>query len=293
MAAIAAECEGVVDVDQLRACGISSQMTYRRVRSGRLHPMHDGVYAVGHSSVSLHGRFVAAAKACRPDASLSHRAAAAREGYMDWGERHIEVTVPRDRYCSHEGIQVHRSSIITRGDCVIRDGVLVTKPTWTLVALAAVLDKEDLRRVLRNAFAARLTGIPSLIAVLKRVGPARGTRVLRDILAHGAVPTRTVLEDVVYDIILSAGFVPPEVNEPMRLEGRRVVPDFRWPDQKLVVEADGSKWHDHPIALAEDAERQALLERHGETVLRVRWEEAVARPGSVEHRLDIGGAPRL
>jgi len=138
-----------------------------------------------------------------------------------------------------------------------------------------------------------LTSLRGLVAVLERVGPARGTRAMRKIVAQGTVPTRTVLEDVVYDLIIAGGFVPPEVNEPMRLEGRVVVPDFRWPEQRLIVEADGSKWHDHPMALVEDAERQALLERHGETVVRVRWEEAILRSGSAQNRFAASGAPLL
>ncbi len=53
-----------------------------------------------------------------------------------------------------------------------------------------------------------------------------------------------------YDLILGGGFVPPEVNEPLRLEGRTVIPDFRWPEQKLVIEADGARWHDNALARA-------------------------------------------
>ncbi|MEJ7875060.1 MAG: DUF559 domain-containing protein [Solirubrobacterales bacterium] len=83
------------------------------------------------------------------------------------------------------------------------------------------------------------------------------------------------------------------MNEPLRLEGRVVIPDFRWPEHKLVVEADGARWHDNALARADDAERQCLLERHGETVLRVRWDEATMRPAVTRSRLDAAGAPRL
>jgi len=212
---------------------------------------------------------------------------------MKWREGDIDVTVPRGRFFEFDGIELHRSSFITREDCLIRDSILVTKPTWTLVALAAVITPEELRRAARQALADRITSLPSIVNVLDRVGPARGTRALREILAHGAVPTRTQLEDVVYDLIIAGGFVPPEVNEPMRLEGRLVIPDFRWPGQRLVIEADGSKWHDHPMALAEDAERQALLERHGETVLRVRWDEALLHGAAARRRFAAAGAPLL
>ena len=62
------------------------------------------------------------------------------------------------------------------------------------------------------------------------------------------------------------------MNEALRRTGRRVVPDFRWPEQRLVVEADGAAWHDNQLAREDDAERQALLEAHGERVLRVTWD---------------------
>ena len=60
----------------------------------------------------------------------------------------------------------------------------------------------------------------------------------------------------------------PDVNVPLVLDGRRVIPDFRWPDRRLVVEADGAACHDDPLARDDDAERQALLKAHGERVLR-------------------------
>ena len=113
------------------------------------------------------------------------------------------------------------------------------------------------------------------------------------ILARGAVPTRSELEDVVYDLIVAGGFEPAEVNEPLRLEGRVVIPDFLWPKQKIVLEADGARWHDHALARGHDLERQALLERLGYTVLRVRWEEAIQRPSAARQRLAEAGAPRL
>ena len=93
------------------------------------------------------------------------------------------------------------------------------------------------------------------------------------------------------DLIVRGGLQPPEVNVPLVLSGRRIVPDFRWPAQRLVVEADGAAWHDHRIAREDDAERQALLEDHGERVLRVTWEQAVARPDQTLRRLRAAGAP--
>lgn len=291
VARLAAEAEGVVDFGELRGCGLTQQSVDRRARAGRLHRLHEGVYAVGHPSVSLTGRFIAAVKACKPDAALSHRARAAHLGMAPWQERDIEVTIPAGATRDHAGIQVHRSSFMARRDLMVRDGMLVANPAWTVVALASVLPREELRSAVREALGLQIVSVRSLLALLERLGPVRGARNLRHILAR-ARPTRSELEDVVYDLIVGGGFMPPEVNEPLRLEGRVVIPDLRWPEQKLIVEADGARWHDNALARADDAERQALLKRHGETVLRVRWDEATMRPAITRSRLDMAGAPR-
>jgi very-short-patch-repair endonuclease len=289
VARIAATAEGVVDLDELRGCGLSQRSIDYRAQTGRLHRIHEGVFAVGHPNVSQKGLFIAAVKACKPDAALSHRAEAARAGYRPWtGD--IEVTIPETATRSHPGIKVHRSSFMTRKDQMVRDGILVTNAPWTLVALAAVLSVEELRSAMREALGMQLVSIRALLAVLERLGPVRGARNLRRIISR-ALPTRSELEEVVYDLIVAGGFEPPEVNEPMRLEGRTVIPDFRWPEQKLVVEADGARWHDNALARADDAERQALLERHGETVLRIRWDHATAHPRAAQERILAMGAP--
>ena len=93
------------------------------------------------------------------------------------------------------------------------------------------------------------------------------------------------------ELILTSGLARPDVNVPLHIAGRRVVPDLRWPAQRLVVEADGAAWHEHRLAREDDAERQALLEAHGERVMRVTWEQAVARRGQTLARLELAGAP--
>ena len=47
-----------------------------RVKRGRLHRIHRGVYAVGHMALTRYGRFMAAVLACGEGAALSHFSAA-------------------------------------------------------------------------------------------------------------------------------------------------------------------------------------------------------------------------
>ena len=172
--------------------------------------------------------------------------------------------------------------------------VPVTTPARTLVDLAATFEYRALRRAVREAQRS-LTNARQILDALGRLGPRRGSANLTKILATGPAPTRSELEDVVLDMLLAAGFEHPHVNVPITIEGRRVIPDFRWPAQRLVIEADGAAWHDDRLAREDDAERQALLEAHGERVLRVTWTQTVSRRAMTLERIraaHLNSSPR-
>ena len=273
IARLAADQWGVLSVDELYACGLSHDGVWVRVRNGHLHRLHRGVYAVGHTGLTLEARFLAAVKACGPTAALSHFSAAALWGFLTWEQRRPEVTLPDAR--QHPGIHAHRSRTLTANDVTRHKGIPVTTPARTLHDLSSKLPFNALRRAARQAQSLRLVKPQDLP---RTIAPA---------------PTRSELEDVLLDLILRGGLEPPDVNVPLYIQGRRIIPDLRWPAQRLTVEADGAQWHDNPTARAEDAERQALLEAHGERVVRVTWDQATRHPGQTLERLTQAGAPKL
>jgi very-short-patch-repair endonuclease len=57
----------------------------------------------------------------------------------------------------------------------------------------------------------------------------------------------------------------------------------------------GGRTHldNNPVARADDAERQALLEASGERVLRVTWQQVIGGRTRTVQRLAAAGAPRL
>ncbi len=253
--------------------------------------MYRGVYAVGHPSPPLHGRLLAAVKPCGAGAMLSHFSAAAVWGFVQWDDRHPEVTVVGTAPRRQPGVRVHRTGFLSTRDISRQEMIPITSPTRTLLDLAALLDYKPLRRAVRQAQSLRRVNIPQLVEALGRAGRRRGVANLRRIIAAGPAPTRSRLEDVVLDLILRGGLRHPEVNVALTLAGRRVIPDFRSPEERLVIEADGAAWHDNRLARADNAERQALLEAHDERVLRVTWNQAIARPRQTLSRIRAAGAP--
>jgi hypothetical protein len=248
VAKLAAGQWGVVTMAQLRECGLSRREVEVRVGQGHLHPLYRGVYAVGHHNVAQEGRFLAAVLACGPNAVLSHYSAAALHELVKWDGRPFDVSAPTKR--ERPRIKAHRPTEIER---TVVKGIPVTPKLRTVIDLARVVDDATVKRALRAA----------------KFSAAELERLPKRILDLGAVPTRSPLEDRVYDFVVKSGLEPPLSNPPYRLPGRTVYPDLYWPHLRLVVEVDSLEWHDDPLARLDDANRQAELEAAGERVLRV------------------------
>jgi predicted transcriptional regulator of viral defense system len=287
----AAEQWGVLSIAELMECGLSRHAVHARASNGWLHRLYRGVYAVGHANPPLEGRFLAAVRACGSGAVLSHYSAGAIHGFVDWDDRYPEVTVTGSATRLHPSLRVHRTGELTAADVCWHKRIPLTSPARTLADLAGSLNDRALRRAVRQAQSLRRVQLSQLADVIGRLGRRRGVRRLAQVIATGPAPTRSELEDLVLDLVLSGGLLHPDVNVPLALHARRVVPDFRWPAQRLVLEADGAAWHDHQLAREDDAERQALLEAHGERVVRVTWKQAVSQPRQTLVRLRAAGAP--
>jgi hypothetical protein len=267
VARLAAGQWGVVSLEELFACGLSYRQVQVRVIRGQLHPIYRGVYAVGHANISTEGRFLAAVKACGPDAVLSHYSAAALHCLVSWDGRPFDVSAPTKR--SHPRINLHRPKTIER---IVLKGIPVTPKLRTVIDLSRTADETAVKRALRQAkFSAH---------ELEQLPPG--------ILDLGTAPTRSPLEDRVHDLVVGAGLEAPLVNAPYRLPTRTVYPDLWWPAIHLIVEVDSREWHDDPLARYEDAERQAELEAAGERVLRVTSVQ-MKRPRQVLARLRAAG----
>lgn len=235
---------------------------------------------------------LAAAKACGPSSLLGHYSANALYGFVDRIDELPHVIVTSGTHRAPKGIRVHRMEFLDPIDRREHLGVPVTSIPLSLLDLAGQLDAKRTRRAIRRALGMGKVTISQLGLALERYPGRRGAKTLRQAVAAGAAPTKSDAESDVLDIILTAELEPPEVNRPLIVEGRRIVPDFRWPTKHLILEIDSAAWHTDPLARAEDRERQALLEARGETVLRVLWLDAVMAPSKFTAQLLAAGVPK-
>ncbi|MDA0179257.1 type IV toxin-antitoxin system AbiEi family antitoxin domain-containing protein [Solirubrobacter phytolaccae] len=269
---MAARQYGVIDRRQLRECGLSDTAIATRVRRGTLFRLHAGVYAVGHYNLPLGGRLLAAVLACGPDAALSHWSGVAWWGMRPWIEHDPHVTAPTFR--TRPGIVSHRCAKIER---TIHNGVPVVTPARAIGDIAPTASLKVLRAVVNQALGLGLVTLVDLVGY-----GGRGAKRLRRLLATAA-PTRSENENLVLALIHQAGLPRPLVNP--SLPGTRYVPDFLWPDMRLILEADSRRFHGNIIARADDATRQLVLETMGLQVIRTTWLEATTRPAAVQQRV--------
>ena len=151
IAGIAARQHGVITHPQLRLTGLGREAISKRARRGRLHRLHQGVYAVGHAGVSREGQWLAAVLASGGGAVLSHGAAAVHWGLLRPLQGPVDVSVPTQAGRRRRaGIRLHRRAALSAGDVTRRDGIPVTTPAGPSPTSRALS-----RRAWRGAPAAR------------------------------------------------------------------------------------------------------------------------------------------
>jgi very-short-patch-repair endonuclease len=268
----------VITRGQLLALGFTSDAIKHRIEIGRLHPTWRGVYAVGRSELTQEGLFMAAVLACGDGAVLSHRSAAALWRLVKF-RRPFEVSVPYARTPRRGGIKVHRRATT---DATHHHRIPVTSPTQTLLDIANQLNGPQYERAVNEAVNRDLIDPEELRAKLDTLGPSQGVRPLRRLLdRHTHVLTDTELEQRFVPIARRAGLPRPQTQA--WVNGHRV--DFYWPELKLVVEADGLRFHRTPAQQAKDTIRDHAHTLAGLTPLRFTHAQVTYEPEYVEATL--------
>ncbi len=285
VAILAASQHGVVARWQLLELGLTRSAVQRRISAGRLHPLHWGIYAVGHRKLALKGYWLAAVLACGPDALLSHRFALAVWEVQAAESGQVDVIVPgHGGRRGPSGVRVHGARTLLPRDVAVVDGMPVTSLARSVLDYASGATGQRTRAVLEKIERmGRLIG-RELDDVLARNANHRGTKRLRAALSEieGPAPwTQSELEDRFLALIRAAGLPEPEMN--VLVEGELV--DALWRDQKLIVEVDGWGYHRSREQFETDRRRDARLQVAGYRVIRLTQQRIATEPRAVAAQL--------
>jgi very-short-patch-repair endonuclease len=282
IATLAARQWGVVSRGQLVDVGVPRTTIGDRVRSGRLLPLHRGVYAVGHARLRREGHWLAAVLAVGPGAVLSHRDAAGLHDLRPANHAGVDVTTGANRR-DEPGTRVHRTRVLDAEDITTVSGIPVTTVARTLLDLAGTVPHDHLAKAIKEAERRHTFDLRAVEAAMARTRGRRGPghRVLREALneyaALGLSASDSALEDAFLRLLRDAGLPSPAVNA--YVEGFRI--DAVWRTRRVAVELDGWAWHHTRDAFERDRERDAALTAAGWRVVRFTYHHVTRRPDAV------------
>ena len=278
LSAAAWDQHAVLPLRALVEHGLSASAVRSRVAAGRLHRVHQGVYAVVPAArLTRNGRFVAAVLACGDGAALSHRATGALYELRVHGRRLIDVTAPGSRGRSRPGIRVHSALTLTARDVTVVDNIRCTTLARTLLDIAEDATPREIERACEQAELQRLLDMTEIDDVLRRATGRRGARLLRAVLSEhriGSTLTRNDLEEAFLQICRDAALLPDGANVWIPYpEGGGAEADFLWRARKLIAEVDGRDPHTTRAAFESDRRRDQRLATLGWRVVRFTWRQ--------------------
>lgn len=217
---------------------MSAKMVDGRIQRGALHPVHRGVYAAGHRSLTRKGRWMAAALAFGPEAVLSHRSA----GQL-WGiypRREIAPEVTRRRHAEgRPGLTIHRGSLMA-DEVGTRWRIPVTSVARTMFDLAGMLDEREVERAWNEMEVREYRTRLSVPDVIERYPGRPGTVLLARLAAGESVGiTRNELEEAFLALIDRYELPRPRMNAHLAVRDRFYEIDCLWEDRKVAIELDG------------------------------------------------------
>ena len=282
LAALAHRQHGVVSIRQLRRLGYSHKSVRQAIGAGRLHRLHHGVYAVGHTNLSLQGRCLAAVLASGPGALLSHFSAGWLLGLIATRPIPVHVTtpVPRKRRGT---VRIHRSETLIDADRTLEQKIPVTSVARTALDLAAVLRFRSLRRVVRRSEELEVFDLTDFQSVLARNRGHRGAFHLQRAIEIYEPPrfTRSELERELLRLLERVGVPAPSTA--FNVAGFEL--DLYWPELCFAVELDVYATHGGHESFEEDRRRDEDVKLAGVELTRVTGRRLEREPRQVVDRI--------
>lgn len=287
LAMLAARQGGAFSRLQAVRTGFPTSTIGRRLQSGIWHPVHPGVYVVAGAAHDRATELWSAVLATGHDAVVTHESAALLHGAERLSPEPLTLTSRHGTHHRIDGTVVHQIDDLLPAHRTTLNGLPVSTPARAVVELGATSSAEVVGRVADDLVQLRRTTYTAIGAVLAQVsrpgkpGIARVAEAL-DRRGDGFVPAHSELESALF-AALEAGGLPPPVRQ-LPLPGRgpiRGIADGGYIDAKIVLEADGRRWHSRVEAARRDRERDAQVVRAGWVPLRFVHEQIVGDPSSV------------
>ena len=271
IALIAAGQHGVVTRAQLLSAGLTHSAINHRLARKRLHPLHRGVYLVGHPVPPPLAIEVAAVLACGNGAVVSH----------DWAGAISGNPVPDERPDRHHRTQP-QYALAARHPRAQNSAARPLRHPHTAMASHSPprparcsiwptsSPSRELQRAVRASADLAACAADELRAIVERSRVSAVLAALRSLLAAEPALTRSEAEARLLAAPARRG---DRARAATNTRVARHEVDFLWRRQRLIVEVDGFTYHASRAAFERDRLRDAELHAAGYRVMRVTWQQ--------------------
>lgn len=265
---------GAFDITQARAAGHSKKMIQVRTRSGAWRRVARGVYVIAAVPRSWEQRLMCAVLNHHGSTVCGH-AASAYHGFVGFHRAKPDLVVGASGAHVSPLATLHRSDDVQ----VMRIGVLpIVTPVQALFDVAGTVTLRTLRRAAEDAVLRDIVRPELLEARFDELAPCfnRGIADMRTVLdvvgGRGAVPPESELEALLFELLDTVGLaVSRQSGLPWRAPVAMIVDALNEP-LRLILEADGRRWHARVDAQSTDRKRDRIALLHGYDTIRLTHE---------------------
>ena len=281
---LARDQHGLVSRGQLLELGVPRR-TINRLPDAHWEELHPGVFAAAGTSDTFHRRTWAGFLAARRPRAVSHEAAARLHGFAGFASAGVVLTVPRHDHHRLTGVRIHQINDMFDRDNQLEDvkGLVASTVPRTFVDLSRVAKPGLLNYALEEALSARVTtidAVASAVCAVARPGKPGLRTIVRVLARHqpGAAVPGSQLERALLELLRRGGEPMPSLQVPVPGRSLDGVVDCYFAPARLILEADGRKWHARIAQMKRDHERDAAAAQAGCLTLRLLHEHIVGDP---------------
>jgi very-short-patch-repair endonuclease len=282
-----------ISADQALACGAGENGIKAKLKHGLWVRLAPGVYCPAGMEGGWHQGLWVAHLAAGPASVVSHEAAAELHGLRHVRLGATTLTVPPGAHPRVRGARFTEADDFGPHHVTRLDGLPVTTPARTIVDLAGRRDVRVSRldAILVAAHGARQTTVTEVAAVAAEVR-RRGKRGMAELdtvfdkRRPGAPIPASVLEERLAEVIELAGLRGAVFQHPLpAVEPVVGFVDAALTQVKLIVEADGRRWHHQEQDMERDRERDNQAAVRGWQTMRFTHRRLVADPAGAAAQL--------
>ncbi len=261
--------QAIIGRGQAMACGMTAKAVRHRIRpGGPWQVVLPGVYLAGRGTLTDRQRAMAAWEHAGRAIAITGPAAVAWYRIPVDKSEVVDVLVPHDCRRGDVGfVRIHRTRVLPRA--FYWDGKVGYADPARAVAdtVRAMTELSDVRAVVAAGVQRGKVQLWHLEQEL-RIGPVRGSALLRRALAEVSAGARSAAEADLLTLIRQSTLPEPLYN-PRLFVGKDFLasPDAWWPEFGVAVEVDSRAWHLSPGDWERTLARHARMTAEGILVL--------------------------